>query len=156
MTNPSRRRALMIFLGSAACASLLSLRPALAEKIYTGLISSTAVGGYDPVAYFTNGKPVEGKSEFFSERDGANWYFASAANKATFDADPVKYAPAYGGHCAWAAAEGKLAKGDPNIWKIVDGRLYLNYSTDVQATWEKDIPGFIVKADANWPTLGAE
>jgi YHS domain-containing protein len=131
--------------------------PAVAkEKIYTGLLSGAAVGGYDPVAYFKKGQPIEGKSEFTTEWNGVTWYFESEANKAEFLANPAAFAPQYGGHCAWAAANGQLAKGDPSIWKIVDGKLYLNYNQDVQSKWEADIPGFIKGADANWPKIGQE
>ena len=128
--------------------------PALAESpIYTGTFSSKAVGGYDTVTYFTTGQPVKGVDEFSSEYKGAKWLFSSAENKALFDAAPEKYAPQYGGYCAWAAAQEKLAPGDPNVWKIVDGKLYLNYDKNIAAKWEQDIPGFITKADKYYPTL---
>jgi YHS domain-containing protein len=149
-----RRAVLALGLLAAASAILPSARAGAEDRIYTGLLSSTAVGGYDPVAYFREGKPVEGSAEHASSYAGATWRFASAANKAAFDADPARYAPAYGGHCAWAAAQGYLAKGDPKHWRIVDGRLYLNYDAGVQTTWEADIPGFIKAADAKWPEIG--
>lgn len=127
---------------------------ASADKIYTSFFSNKAVGGYDTVAYFTENKPVEGKSQFSYEWQGAEWLFSSAANLAKFKTEPAKYAPQYGGHCAWAvAAKNTLVKGDPNNWRIVDGKLYLNYDAAVQAMWVKDIPGFITKANANWPGL---
>lgn len=112
-----------------------------------------AVAGYDPVAYFTDGKAVEGSSEFTAEWKGATWRFASAAHRDQFKADPDKYAPQYGGYCAWAVSQDKTAGIDPEAWKIVDGKLYLNYDKEVQAMWEKDVPGNIRKADANWPGL---
>ncbi|WP_205967428.1 YHS domain-containing (seleno)protein [Aquisalinus luteolus] len=124
-----------------------------ADPIYTGLFSSTAVGGYDPVAYFTQGEPVQGSKEYTTDHEGAEWRFSSAENRDLFIANPSAYAPQYGGYCAWAVAEGKLAKGDPSYWTIVDGKLYLNYDRKVQETWETDIPGFIMKADANWPDI---
>lgn len=124
-----------------------------ADTIYTGLLSNTAVGGFDTVAYFTEGKPVEGSSSFESEYKGATFRFANADNKALFDAEPAKYVPQYGGHCAWAVSQGYTAKGDPNYWRIVDGKLYLNYNAQVQKDWEQDIPGFIDAADSNWPVL---
>lgn len=129
--------------------------PALAKEsaIYTGLFSSLAVGGYDPVAYFTGGAPVEGKKEFQTRWKDAEWRFASAANRELFIASPEKYAPQYGGYCAWAIAQGYTASGDPQRWKIVAGKLYLNYDQEVQQRWEKDIPGFIASADRNWPTV---
>jgi YHS domain-containing protein len=112
-----------------------------------------AVAGYDPVAYFTDGKPVEGSSDFTTEWKGTTWRFASAAHRDAFKADPDKYAPQYGGYCAWAVSQDKTAGIDPQAWKIVDGKLYLNYDQDVRAKWEKDVPGNIRKADANWPGL---
>ena len=129
--------------------------PAHADKkpVYTGVFSNTAVGGHDPVAYFTDGKPVEGKKEFAAEYMGAEYRFASAENLETFRADPAKYAPQYGGYCAWAVSQGYTAKGDPEHWKIVDGKLYLNYNKKIQERWELDIPSHIVTADTNWPTV---
>ena len=121
--------------------------------VFTGIVKGVAVGGYDPVAYFTSGQPVRGDKAITLQHDGATWRFASAANRDAFKADPVKYAPAYGGHCAWAVSQGYTAKGDPNAWKIVKGRLYLNYNKSVQKTWEKNIPSNISKADKNWPKL---
>lgn len=121
--------------------------------VYTGFLSQLAVNGHDPVAYFTDGRPVEGLSAFESRYQGATWRFASAANKAAFDADPARYAPQYGGYCAWAVSQGYTAKGDPANWRIVGDKLYLNYNTEVQRMWEKDIPGNISAADGNWPKV---
>lgn len=128
---------------------------ALAEKppVYKGLFDEAAVGGYDAVAYFTAGKPVEGSKAFQHTYKGVTWRFASADNLAAFKANPEKYAPQYGGYCAWAVSQGYTAKGDPKAWKVVDGKLYLNYDLNIQKRWEKDIPGFIVKGDANWPKV---
>jgi hypothetical protein len=128
---------------------------AFAEKppVYRGLFDDLAVGGYDPVAYFTSGKPVEGRKAFEYRRQNATWRFSTAENLAAFKTDPARYAPQYGGYCAWAAAQGYTAKGDPRAWKVVNGKLYLNYDASIQKKWEADIPGFIVKADANWPQI---
>ncbi|MEM1150983.1 MAG: YHS domain-containing (seleno)protein [Pseudomonadota bacterium] len=143
-------------------AAALTLIPAIAvapaahaEKapVYTGLFNNTAVEGHDPVAYFTEGRPVKGERAFSTEYNGAEFRFASQANLDTFLADPVKYAPQYGGYCAWAVSQGYTAKGDADHWKIVDGKLYLNFNASVQETWEGDIPGFITLADGNWPTV---
>lgn len=112
-----------------------------------------AVNGYDPVAYFTDGKPVEGTDEFTLEWNGAKWRFVSAANRDAFKAEPEKYAPQFGGYCAWAVAQGYTASADPEAWKIVEGKLYLNYDKSVQKTWEEDVPGNITKAEANWPKV---
>lgn len=84
---------------------------------------------------------------------GATFRFASAANRDAFIADPEAYAPQYGGYCAWAAAQGYHAKGDARFWKIVDGKLYLNYDASVQRTWEADLADFIAAADQNWPLI---
>ncbi|MDJ0977484.1 MAG: YHS domain-containing (seleno)protein [Erythrobacter sp.] len=117
-----------------------------------------AVSGYDVVSYFTDeGVPVEGAEEFTVRYQGYDYRFASAENADTFIADPDKYAPAYGGYCAWAiGANDALAPGDPNVYEIVDGTLYLNFNEDVQDRWERDIPGFIAKGDANYPTHSAD
>lgn len=126
------------------------------DPVYTGLFSSLAVGGYDVVAYFKDSKQTKGKSDFTFEYKGADWRFASEANMNAFAADPEAYAPQYGGYCAWAVSQGYTAKGDPDNWRIVDGKLYLNYNDEVQQTWEADIPGFIKSANTNWPGLLAE
>jgi YHS domain-containing protein len=112
-----------------------------------------AISGYDPVAYFTVGAPTPGSSEFNAEWMGATWLFATAANRDAFRADPQRYAPQYGGYCAYAVANGKTASVDPEAWKIIDGKLYLNYSRDIQKKWETDVPGNIHRADGNWPGL---
>ena len=137
--------------------TLVSFTPAFAaDAVSTGLFSDVAVDGYDTVAYFTEGKPVEGSSDYEHEWNGATWRFANAANRDQFAANPEAYAPQYGGYCAWAVAQGKTAPIDPNAWKIVDDKLYLNYDQNIQAKWEQDIPGFISSADKNWPQLLAE
>ncbi|MEM5518782.1 YHS domain-containing (seleno)protein [Henriciella sp. AS95] len=129
--------------------------PAHADKspIYTGPFSDTAVQGHDVVAYFTEGKPVKGSNDFTTKYQGATFKFSSAENLAAFKADPARYAPQYGGYCAWAVAEGKTAKGDADHWKIVDGKLYLNYNKKIQERWELDQAKFIVNADTNWPEV---
>jgi hypothetical protein len=109
-----------------------------------------ALKGYDPVAYFVEGKPVEGRGELEAEWQGAKWRFASAQNRELFLHTPDKYAPQYGGYCAWAVSHGYTAKGDPEAWKIVEGRLYLNYNQEVKAKWEQDAPTLISKGDENW------
>lgn len=110
-----------------------------------------ALRGFDPVAYFTEGRAVEGRDAYTLEWKGGTWKFATAANRAAFEADPAAYAPQYGGYCAYAVAQGATAAIDPEAWTIVDGKLYLNFSKQVRDTWRQDIPGYIQKADANWP-----
>lgn len=147
------------FIRSAVLVTLaaigLQAAPAFArdDPIYTGTFSHTAVGGYDPVAYFTQQQPVKGDTRFVFEWKGAQWRFASAENRDRFAAAPERYAPQYGGYCAWAVSQGYTASGDPKYWKLVDGKLYLNYDAEVQKKWEQDIPGFIVKADRHWPAV---
>jgi len=136
---------LALFLTTGAFAS----EPA----VYTGLLSNTGAGGYDTVSYFETGKPTKGSSDYTTEYQGATWRFANAKNLARFQANPEHFAPAYGGYCAWAVAQGNLAKGDPRHWTIRDGRLYLNYNQSVQDRWLKDTEGFIRQADANWPNV---
>lgn len=110
-----------------------------------------AVRGTDVVAYFTQGKAVAGDEEFSHDWRGVTWLFASAEHRDQFAANPEAYAPAYGGYCAWAVSQGYTAPIDPNAWAIVDDQLYLNFNRNVQRRWERDIPGNIAKADANWP-----
>lgn len=115
--------------------------------------SGLAIKGYDTVAYFTEGKPVRGSAAFTQSWNGATWRFASAANRDQFAADPAKYAPQYGAYCAWAVHKNYTADTDPEAWKIVGGKLYLNYNKEVQSMWQKDVDSRIAAADKNWPGL---
>ena len=154
----SKMRAPFALLASALLL-VLALQTAPAQAggvINSSFLGSVAIEGVDPVAYFTAGRPVEGSSEHESEWMGATWRFASAENRDKFAAEPEKYAPQYGGYCAWAVAQGYTAKIDPQAWKIVDGKLYLNYSPDAKAQWSADVPGNIAKGDANWPKIRAD
>ncbi len=117
------------------------------------LAHGAGLNGNDPVAYFTDDKAIKGSSGITAEYGGETYHFATAASRAAFTANPEKYLPQYGSHCAWAVARGQLAPGDPDIFKVVDGKLYLNVNRDIAARWEKDIPGFIRAGDANWPKL---
>ncbi|HEX2199774.1 MAG TPA: YHS domain-containing (seleno)protein [Burkholderiales bacterium] len=129
---------------------------ALAQKAPIYSDASGAIRGYDPVAYFTEGRPVKGSREFSYRWNGAEWRFASAQNRERFASAPEKYAPQYGGYCAYGVAGGYAVKIEPEAWSVVDGKLYLNYDRSVQASWKKDVPGYIRKADANWPTVLAK
>ena len=148
-----RRR--LVAVGLLGSVLVLSAMPVHAAQspIYTGFFSRLAVSGYDAVAYFTEQKAVKGDGRHVHEYAGAQWHFASAANRDAFIADPKRYAPQYGGYCAWAVAQGGIASAEPTLWKIVDGKLYLNYDAAVQKKWESDIAGNIHKADQNWPTV---
>jgi YHS domain-containing protein len=111
-----------------------------------------AIKGYDPVAYHKSGKSIEGSSKYELDWKNAKWRFASAEHRDLFKSDPEQYAPRYGGYCAWAVSQGYTAGVDPkNAWRIVGGKLFLNYNVDIQKKWAKDIAGNIKKADANWP-----
>ncbi|HEV7670933.1 MAG TPA: YHS domain-containing (seleno)protein [Thermoanaerobaculia bacterium] len=121
------------------------------EKNKAGL----ALDGWDTVSYF-DGKPVPGKAEFAKEWGGATWRFASAAHRDAFAANPAKYAPQYGGYCAYGLAKGKLVEADPTVWKVVGGKLYVNYDRDVQESWEKKMAKYIVDANAEWQQLGGK
>ncbi|MEM9899561.1 MAG: YHS domain-containing (seleno)protein [Pseudomonadota bacterium] len=147
------RNIFLAVVASIATVSVFSSAHAAKPAVYTGTFSNVAVQGHDPVAYFTEGAPVEGSKDFTTTYNGAEWRFASEENLNTFLADPDKYAPQYGGYCAWAVSQGYTAKGDANYWAIVDGKLYLNYNEKVQNDWSKDIPGFIQAANTNWPNV---
>jgi len=112
-----------------------------------------AINGYDPVAYFTVGAPTQGVPEFQAAYNGATYYFASEENRAAFEAEPAKFAPQYGGFCAYGAVFGKKFETQPDAWYVQDGKLYLNKDKGVQAEWSKDIPGNITKADGQWPAI---
>jgi YHS domain-containing protein len=116
-------------------------------------VDGKAIRGYDPVAYFTEEKAVEGSAAHTHEYQGATWQFVSAENREKFIADPQAYAPAYGGYCAWAVANNYTAPIDPDARSIRDGKLYLNYSKVVRARWGFDKSGNIEAADRNWPNL---
>jgi YHS domain-containing protein len=135
-------------------ALLLSMAAAAHAAGESNLDSSgLALKGYDPVAYFTDKKPLKGKAEFTAQHEGATYRFASAANRDAFAAAPQKYAPQYGGYCAFGVASGYKAPIEPDAWTVVDGKLYLNYNQSVRSRWASDIPGFLRKAEANWPTV---
>lgn len=145
------RTALLIALIATVATAVRSASAAV-DQINKNIFG-TALKGYDAVAYFKESKPVKGKDQFHHEWMGAKWYFASAANRDEFAKNPEKYAPQFGGYCAWAVAHNYTASIDPEAWRIVDGKLYLNYSKDVQKKWETNIPGFIKAGNENWPKL---
>ena len=147
-----------------ASAMLLGVGQAQAGTQYVDE-TGYAVSGYDTVAFFsleqspvgsTQPKAVPGKASITAEWNGAKWAFASVANRDTFLANPEKYAPAYDGHCAYGLAQGGKVPANPNLWRIVDGKLYLNINPPVVGFWEANIPGFVVDADKNWETAEAK
>jgi YHS domain-containing protein len=148
----------------AAALSVLTLGTAQAGQQYVDE-SGFAVSGYDPVAFFEleqvpvgqrQHEAVPGKADITAEYNGATWAFASAANRDKFLADPARYAPAYDGHCAYGIAQGGKVPGNPNLWRILDGKLYLNITPNVVGFWESDIPGNLTKAESSWTAKEAE
>jgi YHS domain-containing protein len=118
-------------------------------------VDATGVGlhGYDPVAYFTVGKPTVGSEKFEATYEGVRYRFSNVENRQAFLKEPAKYAPAYGGFCAMGASLGKKFDGDPNYWKIVNGKLYVNVGADADKLWKEDVPANISKGDQNWPAI---
>lgn len=117
------------------------------------LHSAPAVQGYDVVSYQNAKRPVRGNGNFVAVHDGATYLFSSVENKEIFEKNPQKYVPAYNGYCALGVSVGKKFVGDPEVWKVVDGKLYLNLDTQIQETWLKDVPGRIKTADAKWGSI---
>lgn len=132
---------------------LFSITTAFAQKSAVYAPDGKAIKGYDPVAYFTESKPVQGDPKVSYNYQGANWYFASSTNRDAFKANPEKYAPQYGGYCAFGTSKGYKAPTEADAFTIVDDKLYLNYNTKVRTEWQKDQAGYIKKANANWPTI---
>lgn len=115
-----------------------------------------ALQGYDPVAYFTENKPVKGSTEFTAAYKGATYHFASAEHKAAFEKDPAKYEPQFGGFCGYAASINKLAPIQPEFFQVLNGRLVLQHNEKAWTLWHEDVEGNLKKADANWPTLSQQ
>lgn len=127
----------------------------VAGEINTGYFGNVAIKGYDPVAYFTMSRAVKGSEEIASDWLGATWHFSTAENRELFTASPVRYAPQYGGHCSDGVAYGSTTTNiDPEAWRIIDGKLYLNYDPGAAAEIE-ETPGQIAKAEENWPEIRA-
>jgi len=135
---------ILLGLSLAISASLFAQQ----DEIYVK--DNAAINGYDVVAYFKEGKPVKGLTEFTVSYKGVNWLFANKTNADLFRASPEKYEPQYGGYCAFGCSKGYKAKTNADAWTIVNGKLYLNYNTDVRDTWNKDQSTYIKKADTNW------
>jgi len=123
------------------------------DPVYTPRFNNFAIKGYDTVAYFTLGEPTKGSKEFQYEWQGAVWKFSNAEHLEMFKAEPEKYAPQYGGYCAWALAKDKLAPVDPKQWHIVNDKLYLNYNAKIKNKWLADHDNLIIKGDTNWPSV---
>ncbi len=160
--------ALALTLGLYACApatpqanepasQTATTEPAASTEPAVYTESGVAISGADPVAYFNESAFVEGSPDHTYKWEGVTWQFANAENKDLFASNPEAYAPQYGGYCAWAVGvKNTLVPTDPNAWKVVDGKLYLNANEKVQTTWIKDIPGNIALSDTNWPELSTQ
>lgn len=149
--TPSRRQFLGLIAATPVFAGLATQALAGQDPVFQK--KGLAIGGYDPVAYFTERKPVRGSADFTSTWNGATFRFASAENKSLFDGAPEAYAPQYGGYCAYAVSQGYTAKTDPDAWSVEGDKLYLNFSKRVRRIWLKDVPGHIAAGDKNWPDV---
>lgn len=147
--NITRRNTLSLLVTAPTALVVAQSAFAATPRYYSD--DGVAVDGSDVVAYFREAKPVRGVASITHDWDGVAWRFSTRANRDAFAADPTRYAPQYGGYCAWAVSKGYTASTTPAAWKIVDAKLYLNYSRRIQRRWERDIPSHIAAGDANWP-----
>lgn len=145
----TRRHLFSLVIAAPVVAALAPHAMAATPEVYAN--DGIAVDGTDVVAYFTDGAPVAGDAAITHDYMGVTWQFSSEVNRAAFAADPEAYVPQYGGYCAYAVSQGYTASTVPEAWSIVDDKLYLNFSSGVKRRWERDIPGHIAAADANWP-----
>jgi hypothetical protein len=142
---------------ATAAAALLATAATIAAAALKPSIDTSAGGlalrGYDAVAYWADGRPVRGTPRFEHRWNGAIWRFATTEHRERFARDPERYAPQFGGYCAYAVSRGYTAAGDPTVWRIVDDLLYVNYSPRAAALWQRDVPGNIAKGRRNWPAV---
>jgi YHS domain-containing protein len=132
---------------------IFGLLNADAQKSEVFIVKGKAIMGYDPVAFFTEARPVMGADSLTMQWNGASWYFASRKDLEAFRSAPEKYAPQYGGYCAYGMAQGHKAPTEVETWTVMDDKLYFNYNPKVKEVWSKDRAGMIKKADENWPVL---
>lgn len=144
-------RILMVIVVLLAAGNAVAVDPT-----YTAFLSNKAIKGYDTVAYFTQGKPVPGNEQYATEYQEAVWLFSSPENLQLFRDNPAKYAPQYGGYCAYAVSQNTTASIQPELFTIHEGKLYLNYSKGINKKWLSNMENFIDDADSNWPALLAE
>ena len=156
MNNLSGKRAFVTGAGAAALAVLLfSAAPSAAGEINTGYFGDVAIKGYDPVAYFTDARAVKGSANISYRWLDATWHFASAEHRDMFAKDPVKFAPQYGGHCADGVSLGTITTNiDPRAWRIIDGKLYLNYDPGA-ASGFAEAPDKVKNSAAHWADVRA-
>lgn len=146
----TRRTILTLLAASPLALSATSARASTAPVFsYDGV----ALRGADPVAFFQEDTHRIGSADFTADWNGAIWHFISAANRDTFVADPDRYAPQYGGYCAFAMSRGAIASSVPEAWTIHEDKLYLNYSVEVRTMWRRDIAGNNALADQHWPGI---
>jgi len=157
MTSRRTFLGMALVLGTSAAATLIVVKtgsgPATAQSSAVFTKGGLAVSGYDPVAYFTESKPVKGNPAITLDHGGAKYQFSSDANRDSFRKDPDKYVPQYGGFCSWAVSHGYTADADPLAWSIHEGKLYLNINRSVHRSWIKDQPANIARADLAWPKV---
>lgn len=156
-TDPSRRRllkhiAVTSIAGTTALTGLVHARTAK-PLVYTTRSSNKALQGYDPLSYFQQAAPIKGDSRFNVMYNGAKWLFSTDANRIAFVQDPDAYMPKFGGYCAFSVAKGKLVKGDPTLYAVIDNRLYVNFNKGVHALWLARSDQMIAKAQTNWPSI---
>jgi YHS domain-containing protein len=152
----SLARACRVALVAAAVAFAWSAPAGAGTAVNTGYFGGVAIEGYDPVAYFTDGQATKGSEQFAYDWLGATWHFANAEHRELFRTEPVRYAPQYGGHCALGTAFGEsTANIDPEVWSIVKGKLYLQYSKGGREEWEHNKANLIAAADQKWPEIRA-
>lgn len=141
------------FLGVILALLFVSSNALGLDKVSTGIFSNVAVKGYDTVAYFTQGEAVKGSKDFSHDYNGATWRFSTQEHLDLFKSDSEKYAPQYGGYCAYAISQNTTAPIDPKLFTIVDDKLYLNYNKKVNNLWNEDRPAYIKSADTHWQEL---
>ncbi|WP_299847631.1 YHS domain-containing (seleno)protein [uncultured Roseovarius sp.] len=151
MTKVLRHLTVLVHLLCIAFAGLAQAGPA--SEVNLGYFNKLAMNGYDVMTYWNGGDPQKGDPEIQASFKDATWVFISAENREAFLADPERFAPQYGGYCAFAASQNAVADVDPFAWRIWDDKLYLNYSPRVRRQWASDIDGNIEKADGYWPML---
>ncbi|HOV02844.1 MAG TPA: YHS domain-containing (seleno)protein [Hyphomicrobiales bacterium] len=155
MSRPRQQVGIRAALATAAVLAftLLATAAAATERVVVDPLTGIAIGGYDPVSYFTGDEPRPGKTEYELSWNGAVWHFANEGNLAAFREAPEVYAPMYGGHCAMAAARNAIADGKPHLWRLYRERLYLFFSVANRASFDTDPARWMERADANWPEL---
>jgi len=142
-----------VLLANLAMLFCLAFAPLRAETPVFYSQGGSAINGYDTVAYFTTGEPVEGRADIAVMWKGVVWHFSSQANRESFEANPRAYAPQYGGYCAYGVSLGYRDTTEPEVWHIVDGKLYLIHTHFVRTLWKRDMRGHIASANANWPAV---